>query len=309
MSLLADSTGLFTASEVEARSGVLATTLRQWERRYGLPSPQRNASGYRLYSQHDLSLIEFMRRQLQEGVPASRAAELARAHLALPRTGADLPGPELTDESPQHLVSALISGDDEQAERLLTQAHARMSTEAVLMSLIQPALVLIGEQWVRGEITIAHEHHASAYLRSKVSGLLDAAGSNARFGPLVVAAGGPQEHHEIGLLMLCVVLRRLGVQVRYLGVNTPLGDLGVYARSVGAQAILLSVNTRLALDAALNEWRDLSGAAPGMTEVPVFVGGAVLNADPTLAAGLGQWAGPDAVHAAEIIVAALQRQG
>ena len=302
MSLLADSTGLFTASEVEARSGVLATTLRQWERRYGLPSPQRNASGYRLYSLSDLALIQFMCRQLQAGVPASRAAELARAHLALPG------GPETPaapgDAALSELVDALMKADDERAGQLLSGAHARMSTEAVLMDLVQPALVVIGEQWVRGEITIAHEHHATAYLRSKVSSLLDAAGSNARFGPLVVAAGGPQEHHEIGLLMLCVVLRRLGVQVRYLGANTPLGDLGSYARSVGAQAILLSVNTRTSLDAALAQRLDLSG--PELTPLPVFVGGSILNLDPTLAAGLGRWAGPDAVQAAEVIVAALQ---
>ena len=304
MSLLADSTGLFTASEVEARSGVLATTLRQWERRYGLPSPQRNASGYRLYSQHDLALIEFMRRQLQAGVPASRAAELARAHLALPGAPQTLAAPN--DAALRGLVGALMDADDERAGQLLTEAHARMSIEAVLMDLIQPALVVIGEQWIRGEITIAHEHHATAYLRARVSSLLDAAGSNTRFGPLVVAAGGPDEHHEIGLLMLCVVLRRLGVQVRYLGINTPLGDLGVYARSVGAQAILLSINTRPALDAALAQRRDLPGARPGLPEVPVFVGGTILNIDPTLAAGLGQWAGPDAVQAAEIIVTTLQ---
>ncbi|WP_293911133.1 cobalamin B12-binding domain-containing protein [Deinococcus sp.] len=301
MSLLADSTGLFTASEVEARSGVLATTLRQWERRYGLPSPVRNASGYRLYSHSDLALIEFMCRQLQAGVPASRAAELARAHLALP-VAPTLRAP--SDASLLELVEALMKADDERAGQLLAEAHARMSTEAVLMDLVQPALVVIGERWIRGEITIAHEHHATAYLRARVSSLLDAAGSNARFGPLVVAAGGPQEHHEIGLLMLCVVLRRLGVQVRYLGINTPLGDLGVYARSVGAQAILLSVNTRTSLDAALEQRLDLSG--PELTPLPVFVGGSILNTDPTLAAGLGQWAGPDAVQAAEMIVAALE---
>ena len=39
-------TPLFTAGEVEQRTGVPATTLRQWERRYGLPNPQRSAGGY-----------------------------------------------------------------------------------------------------------------------------------------------------------------------------------------------------------------------------------------------------------------------
>ena len=69
-------TGMFTASEVEAQTGVPATTLRQWERRYGFPHPARNASGYRLYSPGDVAAIQYMQSQLQSGVPASRAAEL-----------------------------------------------------------------------------------------------------------------------------------------------------------------------------------------------------------------------------------------
>ncbi|WP_146009535.1 MerR family transcriptional regulator, partial [Deinococcus planocerae] len=74
-----DTTAMFTASEVEARVGVPAATLRQWERRYGFPSPARSASGYRLYSPHDLALIEVMQSHLRAGVPAGRAAQLTLA--------------------------------------------------------------------------------------------------------------------------------------------------------------------------------------------------------------------------------------
>ena len=37
-------TPLFTAAEAETRTGVPAATLRQWERRYGVPAPARSAS-------------------------------------------------------------------------------------------------------------------------------------------------------------------------------------------------------------------------------------------------------------------------
>ena len=149
---------------------------------------------------------------------------------------------------------------------------------------------------------MAHEHQASAFLRSQLTALLNAAGRG-RFGPTVVAACGPQEQHELGLLILSVVLRRLGVQVQYVGANTPLGDLVVYARSVGAQAILISINTQEALQAALSQRSDLQGQ-----DIPVFVGGHILNRLPQAAAGLGQWAGPDAVQAAQMIVDALDVQ-
>ncbi|UWX65407.1 MerR family transcriptional regulator [Deinococcus rubellus] len=314
MTCPADSSGLFTASEVEARSGVPATTLRQWERRYGLPHPQRNASGYRLYSRRDVALIEFMRQRTEEGVPVSRAAELARQQFAvLGETPGD---PALVLVAPpssghpevsaplaaQTLVDALIKSDLAGAERLLAEAQARINIEGVLMQLIQPALGILGERWERGEITVAHEHQASAFLRAQLTALLNAAG-HSRFGPTVVAACGPQEQHELGLLMLSVVLRRLGVQVQYVGANTPLGDLVVYARSVGAQAILISINTQESLQAALLQRRDVQGQ-----DIPVFVGGKILNAQRQAAAELGQWAGPDAVQAARTIVDALKFQ-
>ena len=296
MASLAASTGLFTASEVEARLGVAATTLRQWERRYGLPRPQRNASGYRLYSTDDLSLIEYMCRRLDEGVSASRAAELARSHLALP-------GSEAGEvQEVQALEVALLTADLSRAERLLSHAYAQLGTEAVLMHFIQPVMVSIGEKWLRGEITIAHEHQASAFVRSHLEQQLSAAG-HSRFGPKVVAACGPQEFHEIGLLMLCVLLRRQGVQVQYLGANTPLGDLSVYARSIGAQALLISLNTPLSLDAALAQRRDLEELG-----LPVFVGGAAVNEHDQQTAELGFWAGPDARRAALVIASALERR-
>ncbi len=294
----AEFSGLFTASEVEARLGVPATTLRQWERRYGVPCPQRNGSGYRLYSHDDLSLIEFMLLRLQEGVPASRAAELAQAQLALPKLV--LPDPTVQASEVQALTNALIAADFSQAEQLLAQVHAQIGTEGLLLSLIGPALISIGQRWERGEITVAHEHQASAFVRGKVSALLDAAG-HTRYGPKVVAACGPQEHHEIGLLTLCVFLRRLGLQVQYLGANTPLGDLGVYARQVDAQAILLSINSPAALEAALQQQRDLLPLS-----IPVFVGGQLLNAQPEAARELGRWAGPSALEAAQMIVAELE---
>ena len=33
--------GKYTIAEVEERTGVASATLRQWERRYGFPKPQR----------------------------------------------------------------------------------------------------------------------------------------------------------------------------------------------------------------------------------------------------------------------------
>ena len=288
--------GLYTTSEVEARTGVPATTLRQWERRYGTPRPERSASGYRLYSQQDLLHIEYMLSQLRGGVTISRAATLARERFV--------------DEAPGHartpllaeLRRALLAPDHARAAELLGQAHAEMPVEAVLTEVIAPVLRDIGAMWERGEITVAHEHQASAFLRGRVLALLEAAGQG-DYGPAVLAACAPGEHHEIGLLMLAVVLRRSGVRVHYLGANTPLADLAEYARQVGGDAVLLSANSAEALAGLRAQRRALDGL-----RLAVFYGGAVFNARPELAAELGgHFAGDNAVGAARRIGAQLRR--
>src|SRR5690554_2276947 len=75
-------TGRFTVCEVEERTGVPASSLRQWERRYGFPDPQRSPSGYRYYSDAYLAAIIRMRDLVADGVPPSSAAVLVGTQLA-----------------------------------------------------------------------------------------------------------------------------------------------------------------------------------------------------------------------------------
>lgn len=303
---ISDATGLYTTSEVEQRTGVPATTLRQWERRYGMPRPTRNESGYRLYSSADLAQIEFLQARLSEGISISRAVQLCRDHfeaapVASP-TPASVPVEGGPDELATRLAHALLIPDHARAAEILADAHSRFSVEAVLMRVVQPALRDIGEMWERGEITVAHEHQASAFLRGRIAQLLDLAGPGGAWGPTVVAACGPEELHEFGLLMLAVIVRRMGIHVHYLGPNTPLGDLAVYARQVKANALLVSVNMPEALEALraqLGDLRDLG--------MPLYYGGAQFNLAPELALELGgEYLGPDAQAAANALLARLK---
>lgn len=286
---------MFTASQVEARTGIPAATLRQWERRYGFPAPIRTANGYRLYSPRDLAQLEEMQRHLRAGVPASRAAQLARA--------AVWPQEALAVRLTRALTAALVDFDPGKAAAVLSEAHASLRVEDVLLHVMTPALVEIGERWARGELTVAQEHQASAFLRGRVAALLDFAGLGT-FGPTVIAAGAPGEHHEIGLMMVALLLRRQGVQVEYLGVNLPLADLAAYARQRQARALLLALNGDWALPATRAQHHHLLTLG-----VPLYYGGGLLNAQPHLAAELGgRYAGPDAHAAAQTILADLRER-
>ena len=56
-------------------TGIAADTLRAWERRYGLPKPERTSGGHRLYSQYDIQTIKWLMARQAEGLSISRAVE------------------------------------------------------------------------------------------------------------------------------------------------------------------------------------------------------------------------------------------
>ncbi|MEW6421015.1 MAG: B12-binding domain-containing protein [Deinococcota bacterium] len=286
-----DSTALFTASEVEARTGVPAATLRQWERRYGFPAPARSASGYRLYSPRDVAQIGEMLAHLRAGVTASRAAQLVR-------TGAPTSPPDVSPAAlAADLLAALIASDLSRAGSLLSEAHARLSVEDVLLQVMSPVLLELGQLWQQGKVRIAQVHQAGAFLRSRISALLELAGLGT-FGPHLLAACVPGEQHEIGLMMVTLVLRRRGVRVEYLGADLPLSDLALYARQRQVDGVLLALNGPWGLEATHAQKGDLLALG-----VPIFCGGVLLNGRPELARDLGAlYAGPDALAAADIIL-------
>ena len=71
-----DNTPVFTIKTVVQEIGIPPATLRAWERRYGVLSPGRSEGGYRLYSERDIAILRWLKRQVDAGVSISRAAAL-----------------------------------------------------------------------------------------------------------------------------------------------------------------------------------------------------------------------------------------
>lgn len=267
--------GRYTVNEVEERTKVPASTLRQWERRYGFPKPDRSDAGYRLYSDADIAHIESMKRHIANGVPASRAAQLVQRRpeaAAAPRSAAALR---------RELVQALEDLDDARADAVLSEAHALHSVESVMLSVMRDAMVEIGDRWHAGTVDATTEHFASNYIEGKLRGLLAYAGSNPH-GAAVVVACAPLEQHELGALMLTVFLRRLGYHVFFLGANTPVDDLFELCVRLRPIAVMISASMPDAVQRLVDKRSYLDNLAP-----VVVYGGMAFNVQPQLAARLG----------------------
>jgi Hg(II)-responsive transcriptional regulator len=62
--------------QLAQHTGVAIDTVRYYERQGLLPQPQRRASGYRHYGEHDISRLRFIRRAKELGFSLQEIAEL-----------------------------------------------------------------------------------------------------------------------------------------------------------------------------------------------------------------------------------------
>lgn len=69
---------LFNTKAVVQQTGVAAPTLRAWERRYMLLSPERANNDYRLYSERDIAVIRWLKERVDAGMSISQAIVLFR---------------------------------------------------------------------------------------------------------------------------------------------------------------------------------------------------------------------------------------
>ena len=231
---------MYTIKQASLRTGIDVSLIRAWERRYGVVHPERSAGGYRLYDDDAIARLRAMRALIAQGWSAAQAA--AAVVDAPPSAGTASAGPsDLADISPG-LVEAAGRYDVAAVDRLLDELFGRGSFEAVIDDLVLPAVRLLGEAWAEGRIDVAAEHLASGAVSRRLSGLFSVGGT-AGSGPQVLVGLPPESRHELGALAFAVALRRLGVDVLYLGADVPVASWVDAASQSSATAAVIGIVT------------------------------------------------------------------
>jgi DNA-binding transcriptional MerR regulator len=253
---------VYTVSQAAALTGIPATTLRAWERRYGLITPTRTRGGYRLY---DAAQIEKLREMTARVAGGMRAAQAA-ASLHDYRTSG--PGPGRLGGSGD-LVAAAESLDPTLLRPTIDAAFASADFEHVVGSWLLPQLERLGEAWACGRLSVAQEHFASAELMAALSSFFHASSEGAR-GATVLVGLPAGARHELVLFAFATCLRRLGSNVVYLGADLPAADWQAAARGQHPRAAVLGAHSLADADAASGVVDALNRLSPA---VSVWVGG------------------------------------
>lgn len=238
----------FTIKTVTTQTGIRAVTIRAWENRYGLLNPQRSENRYRLYSERDVAILRWVKSQVDQGISISNVVKDLKGMLSRGDYPEVLPSittrvrsyqPVPPEKVANDLFQLLSRHDEAGATEVLKQANAMYDLTTVCVDVIGHTLIAVGDAWHKGEMRITDEHFASRFLQGKLINLLQAY-PNRRGAPLILMACAPEEQHEIGCLMMSVLLRHDGYRVEYLGPDLPLDDIVDYAKQEHPAMICMS---------------------------------------------------------------------
>ncbi len=217
-------------------TGINPTTLRAWERRYGLVAPDRTPKGYRLYSDADVQMLRGIKELVDSGLAIGEAVEVVRR---APRTASEIDFPAVRAE----LREALLALDRPGALRVAAHV-AGLPPEALVDRVYLPLLEDVGDSWEHGQATVAQEHFASGFIRDRLGSLLEGL-STENGAREAVVAGLPGDRHELGLMAAAVHLEAAGWRAVYLGSDVPLDDLADVLRTRRPDLLCVSVVRRM----------------------------------------------------------------
>lgn len=245
-------TPAFNLKVIVAETGIKPDTLRAWERRYGLPQPERTSGKHRLYSQYDLETIKWLMARQDEGMSISRAVKLWKrlekeGQSPLMEYGSE--AEEATavttvtgnriEELRQNWITACHHFDETAAEQALAQAFAIFPPETVCLQVLMQGLATIGDQWYRDEATVQQEHFASALAMRRLHTLMAAAPPPTHRERIIVGSP-PAEDHAFAPLLLSLMLRYRGWPVVFLGSDVPRERLETMLDTVRPNLVLFS---------------------------------------------------------------------
>jgi methanogenic corrinoid protein MtbC1 len=142
----------------------------------------------------------------------------------------------------RQLFESVTRFESVSANEIMRRAFAIYSVDEVMTLIVTPALVEIGQAWKRGDMPVAAEHFASQFFMQRLVSML-ASSMPPSHQPVIIAAGAPGEEHQIGLLMIVVMLRWRGWDIRYLGSNLSLEKLPESLAPLNPRMLLFSATT------------------------------------------------------------------
>jgi MerR family transcriptional regulator, light-induced transcriptional regulator len=257
---------------VARRTGLSPHVIRSWEKRYGTITPGRTQGNQRAYSSSDVERLLLLKRATEAGHSISGVARLSTEKLSelvaqeyrvgshattfsLLGNGTDSPaetngrkpvsaGQPSTGKPADEFLRAALAAVDRmnpmELQAVLDRSSVELGHMPLLNRVVVPLVEQIGEMWAQGNFKVAHEHIATAVLRTFLGELARPMAVHAH-APVLLATTPAGQLHELGAILAAAVASSNGWRVVYAGPSLPSEEIASAAIHNKARAVALSI--------------------------------------------------------------------
>ena len=217
----------FSIKDLEHVSGIKAHTIRIWEKRYNLLSPERTNTNIRKYSLDSLRKLLNITLLYKKGFKISKIANLEPKSIPFFVR-------EIALENNSEIISinalklAMVNFDVEMFDAKYKILVHNNTFEFVFFKVFVPLMVELGILWQTGAICPSHEHFITSLIKQKIHVQTEKIQKKVIDGksfPKFAIFLPENEIHELSILFLNFLILSKGYQTIFLGQSMPVKSL------------------------------------------------------------------------------------
>ena len=257
--------GTYSIKELAYLSGIKAHTIRIWEQRYSIITPERTQTNIRTYTDFDLRHLLNVSFLNHNGYKISKIAKLTVTEIlklvdSITIKKADYP------IQINSLILAMVNLDEIRFNQVVKLQTESEGFERTAIHIILPFLERVGILWQTGDINPAQEHFISGLIRQKLIAAIDALPIQTDSDSLKFLLFLPEgEWHEIGLLFGYFLVKKKGFRALYLGQSLPLPDLENTVKLYQPQVLISALTSCMSPHKLVEYSQNLTQVFPDQT--------------------------------------------
>ncbi|PXW90891.1 B12 binding protein [Streptohalobacillus salinus] len=214
---------MYGIQKVSELTGVSPITLRAWENRYGIIKPDRTDGGTRIYSEQDIEKLNWVIQQKNDkAISIKQAMQLLKDREK--REQKNQLNPNNYDWYIDKIYLTLKNHYMDEATNYIDFLVDTLGHEQTFHDFFIPVLTKIGLSWENDDLSVAEEHFMSHYIQQRIAEYfyqLEVKQPK----QTAIAVCPTDEMHQIGLLLFSIFLKKQGINVLFIGENTPADSL------------------------------------------------------------------------------------
>jgi len=216
----------YSIKDLENLTGIQAHTIRIWEQRYNLLSPERTPTNIRIYSEKDFRKLLSVALLNNNGLKISKISKLSDAEIVEAVLQLSEGDDSNLESQIENLKLIMVDMNEAKFEKVFSHLVLQMGFEETIMKVFVPFFKRLAFLWQTNSITVAQINFITSLYKQKLYVAIDGLSPSERaINKKIIMFLPRTEQLDSGLLFCSYMARKRGFQTLYLGASFPSDEL------------------------------------------------------------------------------------